>query len=164
LSAKSRVPLEKAGAVTDLFTMVKKTYSEILPAAIDATAVEARLKALAERHRRAGNVGIQVLNMVGGQAEGLLSRLPVPVRSRLDDSTERALRMAMETAHRSRGYFPDSPGWLSRAMTTAMGMSISPIRSSAWSTSSRAGRHRVAWSRWIPTTMDRSTLRIRSSP
>ncbi|MEQ8256410.1 MAG: EcsC family protein [Roseovarius confluentis] len=101
--------------------MVKKTYSEILPAAIDATAVEERLKALAERHRRAGNVGIQVLNMVGGQAEGLLSRLPVPVRSRLDDSTERALRMAMETAHRSRGYFPDSPGWLSRAMTTAMG-------------------------------------------
>lgn len=101
--------------------MSKKTYSEVLPAPIAEEAIEARLKKLAERHRRAGNVGIQLLNMVGGQAETLLSRLPGPVRERLDDSTERALRLAMDGANRSRGVVSDSPGWLNRAVTTAMG-------------------------------------------
>lgn len=101
--------------------MGKKTYTEVLPAPITEKAIELRLNALADRHRRAGNVGIQVLNMVGGQAETLLSRLPEPVRERLGDSTERALRLAMDAAHRSRGVVSDSPGWLSRAVTTAMG-------------------------------------------
>lgn len=94
---------------------------EILEAPIDRDAVEARLKALAQRHARAGNVGIQVLNVIGGQAESLLQRLPSGVRNQLAERTDRALLMAMDAAHRSRGVVEDSPGWMSRALTTAMG-------------------------------------------
>lgn len=94
---------------------------ELLDAPIDAGTTEERLKALADRHARAGNVGIQILNIVGGKAESLLDRLPESIRSRLGETTDRALRLAMDAAHRSRGVVQDSPGWMSRALTTAMG-------------------------------------------
>ena len=95
--------------------------SDILGPPIDKTAIAARLDALALRHRRAGNLGIQVLNVVGSRAETLLSRLPDDVRSRLDKGTYQALEMAMGAAHRSRGMVSTQPGWLNRAVTTAMG-------------------------------------------
>ncbi|SEP72887.1 EcsC family protein [Thalassovita taeanensis] len=83
--------------------------------------VEAELDALAKRYRRANGLGIQVLNLVGGQADALLDRLPGPVRSRLDEGTEAALNLAMRAAHQSRGMVGDQPGWLNTVVATAMG-------------------------------------------
>lgn len=83
--------------------------------------LEAEMDALARRYRAAGGVGIQVLNMIGGRAEGLLDRLPKPVRDNLDGATEEALRLAMRAAQSSRGVVGDQPGWLNIALTTAMG-------------------------------------------
>lgn len=83
--------------------------------------VREELDKLAQRYRRAGGVGMQVLNLIGGSAEGLLDRLPDPVRERLDGATETALTVAMRAAHGSRGIVADQPGWLNVAVTTAMG-------------------------------------------
>lgn len=94
---------------------------ELLDAPIDGRSVEQRLEALALRHARAGNVGIQLLNVVGGQAENLLDRLPAPARARLGDGAEQALRLAMDAAHRSRGVVGEQPGWMNLVVTTAMG-------------------------------------------
>ena len=94
---------------------------EILDAPIPPDAVEVRLQALAARHARASNAGIEVLNMIGGRAENLLDRLPPAVRARLTERTDDALRAAMDAAHRSREVVGDSPGWMGRALTTAMG-------------------------------------------
>lgn len=83
--------------------------------------LDAELDSLARRYRAASGVGIQVLNLIGGQAEGLLDKLPKPVRVNLDGATERALGLAMKAAHGSRGMVADQPGWLNTAVTTAMG-------------------------------------------
>lgn len=88
------------------------------PAPID---LDAEMAALARRYAAAGGVGIQVLNLIGGRAEGLLERLPAGVRGNLDGATERALRLAMRAAQGSRGVVGDQPGWLNTAVTTAMG-------------------------------------------
>lgn len=76
---------------------------------------------LARRHRAAGGVGLQVLNLIGGQAESLMERLPHQVRRSLDGATERALRVAVQAAKQSRGVVPYHKGWLNSAATTAMG-------------------------------------------
>jgi uncharacterized protein (DUF697 family) len=94
---------------------------EVLENPIEPQTAEARMQALVRRHAKAGNAGIKVLNMIGGQAESLLDRLPVAVRHRLNDATEEALTAAMAAAHRSRGVVPENTVWMSRAMTTAMG-------------------------------------------
>ncbi|PIE12601.1 MAG: protein EcsC [Rhodobacterales bacterium] len=91
---------------------------EAPPADLD---VEDALDRLAQRYRSAGGVGMQVLSLVGGQAEGVLDRLPGPVRARLGEQTEAALRIALKAAQRSRGVVQDQPGWLNTALTTAMG-------------------------------------------
>ncbi|GFE51540.1 hypothetical protein So717_32930 [Roseobacter cerasinus] len=83
--------------------------------------VDRELDALARRYRRAGNGAIDVLNLVGGRAEGLLERLPRSVRSSLQGATRRALEQAMKVAHGSRGVIPDQKGWLNTAVGTAMG-------------------------------------------
>ncbi|MFD1508243.1 EcsC family protein [Lacimonas salitolerans] len=83
--------------------------------------LDTELDALARRYSEAGGVGIQVLNMIGGRAEGLLDRLPRSVRNNLDGATEAALRAAMRAAQSSRGMVGDQPGWLNTAVTTAMG-------------------------------------------
>ena len=83
--------------------------------------VGAELDALAKRDRRAGGLGLQVLNLVGDSAEGLLKRLPSPVRDRLDSVTEAALTTAMRTAQGSRRIVGDQPDWLNRVVTTTMG-------------------------------------------
>lgn len=79
------------------------------------------LTALARRHRRAGGLGMQVLNILGGQAENLLERLPDAVKDRLESATEAALTSAMKAAARSRSVVPDQRSWLNTAVTTAMG-------------------------------------------
>lgn len=94
---------------------------EVLNPALSATEVETRLTALALRYSRASGPGIQLLNLVGGQADDLLKQLPQPVRDALGARTEEALRLAMQAAHSSRGMVAESPGWMSRAVTTAMG-------------------------------------------
>lgn len=114
-------PLENWLKKTDIFTMTKATTVEILPAVPSPPDVERRLRALAQRHQSAGNVGIQVLNLIGARAETLLSQLPEGVRGKLGESTEQALRAAMQAAHLSRDVMTETPGWWSRALTTAMG-------------------------------------------
>ncbi|MEM9843744.1 MAG: EcsC family protein [Pseudomonadota bacterium] len=94
---------------------------EILPAPLPDEEVDARLEMLVARYKAAGNIGIQLLNAVGGQAESLATGLPEPVRARMGEATESALRLAMETAHLSRGIVKGQPGWLTRALTTTMG-------------------------------------------
>jgi EcsC protein family len=81
----------------------------------------AELDRLATRYRAASGVGVQLLNMLGGQAENLLERLPVRVRDGLNGATEQALRLAMQTAQSSRGTLPDQKAWVNTAVSTAMG-------------------------------------------
>ena len=56
---------------------------ELLDKPIAEPDVSDQLEALAQRYDRAGSPVIQLLNMVGGQAESLLDRLPTEVRDRL---------------------------------------------------------------------------------
>ncbi|MGC1498119.1 MAG: EcsC family protein [Sulfitobacter sp.] len=89
-----------------------------LPTAID---VEARLDEIAKRYKQAGGVGINVLNLIGGQADGLIDRLPAPVRRNLEAATVKALNHAMKAAHSSRKMVPDQKNWLNQAASAAMG-------------------------------------------
>jgi hypothetical protein len=66
-------------------------------------------------------VGIQVLNLLGGQAENLLERLPDNVKDKLEDATTKALNVALSAAMRSRGILPDQSTWLNTVAATAMG-------------------------------------------
>lgn len=84
----------------------------------DTTSEIARLVA---RHRNASGMGIQVINLVGGKAENLLEKLPDPIKDTLEGATERALKVALEAAQKSRGFVPDQKTWLNTAVTTAMG-------------------------------------------
>ena len=83
--------------------------------------VEAELDRLARRHRAARGLGMQVLDLIGGQVENLLERLPDRVKTRLEGATTEALKVALSAAGRSRGVVPDSSAWFTRALTTAMG-------------------------------------------
>lgn len=83
--------------------------------------VERELDRLAARYRAAGGVGLQLLASIGGRAEGLLDRLPAPLRAGLDGATERALRLALDAAASSRKAVPDQTPWVNTAVTTAMG-------------------------------------------
>lgn len=94
---------------------------EILPDPPATLDPDAELEALARRYRGASGVGLQVLNMIGGQTENLLEKLPQQVRAGLGQQTERALRAAFRAAQGSRRRVPDQPGWLNTALTTAMG-------------------------------------------
>lgn len=82
----------------------------------------AELDALARRHRAAGGIGMSVLGYVGGSAETLLAKLPVPVREGLEGATERALHTAFDAAARSRGAVADRADWVNTAIATAMGV------------------------------------------
>lgn len=94
---------------------------EILPDPPPDLDLEAELDALASRYRRAGGAGIELLNIIGGQTENLLERLPASIRSRLSAQTEAALKTALTAARHSRRAVPDQPGWLNTVVTTAMG-------------------------------------------
>lgn len=83
--------------------------------------VAAEITAIAKRYRAAAGPGIQVLNLLGGQAEGLIDRLPTQVQAGLGDAAERALIIALDAAQSSRKALPDQAGWLNTAVATAMG-------------------------------------------
>lgn len=85
------------------------------------TAVIAQLDLLAKRYRGAAGPVMQVLGFVGGSAEGLLGKLPAPVRAGLEGATEKALLTALGAAGRSRHIVGDRPDWVNKALTTAMG-------------------------------------------
>jgi hypothetical protein len=89
-----------------------------LPVAID---VDAELETIARRYKAASGVGINVLNLIGGQAENLLERLPASVRKQLEAATVRALDHAMSAASKSRDAVPDQASWLNSAVSAAMG-------------------------------------------
>ena len=89
-----------------------------LPAAVD---VEVRLDQLAARYKGAGGVGINVLNLIGGSAEGLIDKLPGAVRRNLETATIKALGQAMKAATSSRSMVPDQKSWLNQAVSAAMG-------------------------------------------
>lgn len=90
----------------------------VIVAPVDA---EAELEALAARYRAAGGTGIRLLNALGGQAEGLLDRLPKQVRAGLTEATERALVLAMRAAQGSRLAVPGQSARTNMIWTTAMG-------------------------------------------
>ncbi len=79
------------------------------------------LNALAKRHRAASGPVMQVISFVGGSAEGLLGKLPAPVRNGLEGATERALEGALTAAARSRDMVADRPDWMNTALSMAMG-------------------------------------------
>ena len=83
--------------------------------------VDAELDAIARRYKRAGGLGVDLLNLVGGKAEGLLDQLPKSVRGGLEQATQRALEQAMKVANDSRSVVPDQKGWLNSAVGAAMG-------------------------------------------
>lgn len=89
-----------------------------IPATVD---VDARLSEIAKRYSQAGGVGINVLNLIGGQADNLIERLPKVVRSNLESATVKALTSAMKAAHSSRSFVPDQKSWLNQAASAAMG-------------------------------------------
>lgn len=97
--------------------MTSQTETTSLP----TVSVEAEIAALAERYRAANSVGMQVLNLIGGQAENLLERLPDRIKDQLEGATARALDVAMRAAQGSRGVVPDQKSWLNTALATAMG-------------------------------------------
>lgn len=84
--------------------------------------VDEELESLALRYRGAGGVGIDILNLLGTQADGLVEGLPAPVRDRLEGATEAALKQAMKAANGSRRVIrPGQPTWLQTALATSMG-------------------------------------------
>ncbi|APX13817.1 EcsC family protein [Tateyamaria omphalii] len=82
---------------------------------------EDELERLARRYKAAGGMGIQVLNTLGTQADGLLNRLPVAVQDQLTEATRAALTQALGAASRSRGVVPDQAEWLNATVSAAMG-------------------------------------------
>ena len=90
-----------------------------VPATLDR---EAELDRLALRMRGAQGVGMQLLNTLGTQAEGLLKFLPDAVRTGLTKATAAALEHAFDAASASRGgRIPDTSDWITRAVTLGTG-------------------------------------------
>ena len=83
---------------------------------------EAELDRLAAKMRRASGVGMQLLSMIGGQAENLLDMLPASVQRGLERATAAALEQSFAAAARTRGgRIADASDWLTRAITLGTG-------------------------------------------
>ncbi|MDA8747594.1 EcsC family protein [Litoreibacter sp.] len=94
----------------------------ILPPIVAATpSKEDQLAALAARYKGAQGIGMQIVGLLGSQAEGLLDKLPKPARDGLDTATLKALELSFSAAHASRGKVPDTGQWLTRLVTTTAG-------------------------------------------
>lgn len=94
---------------------------ELLDKPISYDMTEERLDALAVRYAQAGGPVIQLLNLAGGQTEGLIDKLPDGIRDNLASGTEQALNIALRMAEASRGVIGDQPSWLTKVITTATG-------------------------------------------
>lgn len=82
---------------------------------------EEQIAALAKRLKEARGPGLQLLGALGSSADGLLDRLPKPVRQGLDAATMRALETSFDAAAFSRNGLPDTGQWLTRAITIGTG-------------------------------------------
>lgn len=83
--------------------------------------LEAQIEDLATRYIEARGVGMQLLGLIGSQADGLLDRLPASVRGALDGATMKALEASFDTASATRNVLPDTGNWLTRAVTMGTG-------------------------------------------
>ena len=83
--------------------------------------VDKELDQLVLRYQQAGGLVIELLNAIGMQADGLVDRLPRPVRDGLEGATEQALSQAMRAANGSRRVVGAQPTWMQTAMATALG-------------------------------------------
>lgn len=79
------------------------------------------IRALALRLKRANNPGVQLLNMLGGSADGLFEKLPAPVKSQIEGATISALELSFDGASKTRAAGYRGGTWLSRALTTGLG-------------------------------------------
>ncbi|MTH35085.1 protein EcsC [Paracoccus limosus] len=96
------------------------TRQAVLPPITDPT-VHAEIDRLARRYLKAGGLAMELMNAVGGRAEGLIEHLPKPVRARMDRITLAALNRAFDAASRSRGLLSNRGDWFNRALSTASG-------------------------------------------
>ena len=96
------------------------TRQAVLPPITDPT-VHAEIDRLARRYLNAGGIGMELLSAIGGKAEGLIDRLPKPVRSRMDRLTYAALNRAFDAASRSRGVLTERGDWFNRMLSTTSG-------------------------------------------
>ncbi|MBT6342000.1 MAG: EcsC family protein, partial [Tateyamaria sp.] len=87
----------------------------------DQLHLDAELENIAKRYKNAGRLGIQVLNLIGTRAEGLLCRLPKPISEQLNYVTWIALEQALLAATKSRKWLPDQSDWLNTVVGTTMG-------------------------------------------
>ncbi len=94
---------------------------ELLDRPIDSQAVHDRLDDLERHCRDASGNTIKLLNLVGGQMDGLLDSLPSSVRDNLERGTELALYLAIDAAGRSRVVIGDGPGWFTTTASAALG-------------------------------------------
>jgi hypothetical protein len=83
--------------------------------------LDAQIEDLAARYFEARGVGMQLLGVIGSQADGLIDRLPASVRNALDGATMKALEASFETASKTRNVLPDTGNWLTRAVTMGTG-------------------------------------------
>ena len=86
-----------------------------------STDVDAQIAALGARYRAAGGAGMRVLNAIGGQADGLLDRLPAPMRAGLTEATVAALHQAVRVADGSRVWVPDQKAWVNQTFGMGLG-------------------------------------------
>lgn len=83
--------------------------------------IDAELQAIAKRYRQAGRYGVQMLNALGGKAEGALAQLPSPARIALERALRQALLVSLRGAGHSRRIWPaQSAGW-NRMFTAGLG-------------------------------------------
>ncbi|NRB02037.1 MAG: EcsC family protein [Rhodobacteraceae bacterium] len=83
--------------------------------------VDAEIARLGARHKAAGGLGISLLNQLGARADGLLTRLPQPVRDGLTDATLVALQQAVRVADGSRAILPDQSARMNQIMGAGLG-------------------------------------------
>ncbi|UWQ18843.1 EcsC family protein [Jannaschia sp. M317] len=82
---------------------------------------EDELDRIAERMQAASGTGMQLLNLIGTQAESLIDMLPGPVKAGLESATAAALQQSFKAAAISRNRVADASDWLTRAMTLGTG-------------------------------------------
>lgn len=83
---------------------------------------DAEIAALAKRYRAAGNIGVQVLNVLNWPGESLLARLPENARAKLETATVRGLEAAMSAASGSRSVIKDQKPWVNTTAATMVGV------------------------------------------
>lgn len=88
---------------------------------INDPSVHAELDRLARRYDDAGGLGMDILNTIGTSAEGLIERLPLFIRGRLDRITRNGLNRAFDAAGTSRKVLRDRGDLFNRMLSTASG-------------------------------------------